>query len=215
MTIELYRFGPLLESQDDIDVAGPAAAERDGFLDMVADGGALGAPRNIDMDREEPLAEDRLIGPGHRDEIPEVESAGAARRRATFADNDNIKRETHRVAGAIAFSLDLAQQAVKRDPRRLRRLGGGGLAGREQGGRGEGFEDCRRRTGTRLQNRPRRGLGGAEPARRPAAAGQHEEADHSGPARALRPGRFAPHRGPPATGARAESGHPRPDQSVL
>src|SRR5436189_262590 len=143
MTIELDRFGPLLESQDDIDVAGPAAAERDGFLDMVADGGALGAPRNIDMDREEPLAEDRLIGPGHRDEIPEVESAGAARRRATFADNDNIKRETHRVAGAIAFSLDLAQQTVKRDPRRLVRL-----AGREQGGLGQRFEARRRRHGS-------------------------------------------------------------------
>src|SRR5437868_14532315 len=199
MAVELDRFGALLESQDDIDVAGPAAAERDGFLDMVADCGAFGAPRNIDMDREEPLAEDRLIGPGYRDKIPEVEGAGAARRRAAFADNDNVKREAHRVAGAIAFSLDLAPPPVTRDPRRLARL-----AGREQGGLGEGFEDCRRRTGTRLQNGPRRGLGGAEPARRPAAAGQHEEADHSGPARALRPGRFAPHRGPPATGARAE-----------
>src|SRR5205814_7688218 len=210
MAIELDRFGPLLESQDDVDVAGPAAAERDGFLSMGGAGGALGAPRNIDMAREEPLAEDRLIGPGHRDEIPEVESAGAARRRATFADKDDIKRETHRVAGAIAFSLDLAQQAVKCDPRRLVRL-----AGREQGGLGEGFEDRSRRTGTRLQNRPRRGLGGAEPAGSPAAAGQREQADHSGPARALRPGRIAPHRGPPATGARAETGHPRPDQSVL
>src|SRR5947207_15183820 len=114
MTIELDRFGPLLESQDDINVAGPAAAERDRFLDMSADRGAFGAPRNIDMDREEPLAEDRLIGPGHRDEIPEVEGAGAARGRAAFADKDDIKRETHRVAGAIAFSLDLAQQPVKR-----------------------------------------------------------------------------------------------------
>src|SRR5438270_4077926 len=168
MTIELYRFGPLLESQDDIDVARPAAAERNGFLDMVANGGALGAPRNIDMDREEPLAEDRLIGPGHRDEIPEVEGAGAACGWTAFADNDNVKRETHRVAGAIAFGLDLAQQAVKCDPRRLVRL-----AGREQGGLGEGFEDCCRRTGTRLQNGPRRGFGGAQPARSPAAAGQH------------------------------------------
>src|SRR5947209_814430 len=122
MAIELDRFGPLLKSQDEIDVAGPAAAERDGFLDMVADCGALGAPRNIDMDREEPLAEDRLIGPGHRDKIPEVEGAGGARGRAAFADKDDFKRETHRVAGAIAFSLDLAQQAVKCDPRRLVRL---------------------------------------------------------------------------------------------
>src|SRR5437764_5075309 len=183
MAVELDRFGALLKSQDDIDVAGPAAAERDGFLDMVADRGALGARRNIDMDREEPLAEDRLIGSGHRDKIPEVESTGAARRGAAFADNDNVKRETHRVAGAIAFGLDLAQQAVERDPWRLVRL-----AGREQRGLGQRFEDRSRRTGSGLQNRPCPGFGGAEPARRPTAAGQREKADHSGPARALRPG---------------------------
>src|SRR5881227_2196525 len=131
MAVELDRFGALLKSQDDIDVAGPAAADRDGF---------------IDMDREEPLAEDRLIGSGHRDKIPEVESTGAARRGAAFADNDNVKRETHRVAGAIAFGLDLAQQAVERDPWRLVRL-----AGREQRGLGQRFEDRSRRTGSRLQ----------------------------------------------------------------
>src|SRR3977135_1304081 len=99
MTIELDRFGPLLESQDDIDVARPAAAERDGFLDMVADGGALGAPRNIAMNGEPPRAAARCLGPVPREKIPEGEGAGAARGWTTFADNDDIKRETHRVPG--------------------------------------------------------------------------------------------------------------------
>src|ERR1051325_1777054 len=113
MAIELDRFGPLLKSEDDVNVAGPAAAERDRFFDMVADRSAFGGRRPLDRDREEPLAVDRLIGPGQRNKIPEVETAGAARRRAAFADNDDIERETHRVGGAIAFGLDLAQQAVK------------------------------------------------------------------------------------------------------
>ena len=113
LAIELDGFGGLLKTEHDAEIARRPAAERDGFLDMVADGCPLGVFRDRDAHRELPFAEDRLVGSGHRDKIPEIESAGAARRRAAFADNDDIKRETHRVAGAIAFGLDLAQQAVK------------------------------------------------------------------------------------------------------
>src|SRR5438552_16124928 len=110
VAVELDRLGALLEPEHDRRFAGPAAAERDCFLDMIADRGALRARRNLDMNREQPFSEDRLIGPGHRDEIPSIDGACTGRGGTTLAHDNNIERQTHRVARAVAFGLDLTQQ---------------------------------------------------------------------------------------------------------
>src|SRR5918912_2864220 len=103
VTVEIDRLGALLKPKHNREVAGPAAAERDCLLDMIADRGAFCAGRNLDMDRKQLFAEDRLVGPGHRDEIPGIDRACAGRGRTTLADDNDIEREAHRIAGAVAF----------------------------------------------------------------------------------------------------------------
>src|SRR5438874_2582946 len=123
MAIELDRFGPLLKSQDDIDVAGPAAAERDGFLDMVADGGALGARRNIDMDREEPLPEDRLIGPGPRASLRAIRAASRAARCGPPSSKRPSASRSERVVSSVAEGFPAGRFAAA-EPQLLGLLGG-------------------------------------------------------------------------------------------
>src|SRR5436309_844310 len=73
VAVEVDDFGVLLKAEHDAEIAGSAAAERDRFLDMIGDAGALGVGGDRDADREGPLAEDRLVGAGHRDKILQVD----------------------------------------------------------------------------------------------------------------------------------------------
>jgi hypothetical protein len=81
--------------------------------------GAAGIGGNCDADRERPFAEDRLVGPGHRNKILHVEALRLAGRRTSLTDNDDIERGAHRASGAFAFGLDISQNAVERDADRL------------------------------------------------------------------------------------------------
>src|SRR6266566_4160245 len=155
LAIELDGFRALLKTEDDAEIAGRSAAERNGFLDMVADSGPPSVLRDRDTDRELPLAEDRLIGPRHRDKIAEVRGAGLSGRGAALADDDDIELEPQRIAGPLALRIDLAQHAVERNPGRLARLAGPeyrGLPERAQNDRARAGRDrpffrlrCRRR----------------------------------------------------------------------
>ena len=77
MPVEVDHFGTLLKAQHDVEFARPAA-ERDGLFDMVGDAGPALISRNIDVDRQGALAEDRLVGASDRDEILQIEATGAA-----------------------------------------------------------------------------------------------------------------------------------------
>src|SRR5439155_8813484 len=142
LAIELDGFGALLKTEDDAQIAGRPAAERNGFLDMVADRGSPGVFRDRDTDRKLPLAEDRLIGPRHRDKIAEVRGASLSGRGAALADDDDIELEPQRIAGPLAARIDLAQHAVERNPRGLT-----WLAGPEHRGLPERAQNDRARAG--------------------------------------------------------------------
>ena len=95
---ELDRFRALPEDEIDRQIAGGAAAGVDGFLEMVGHRGAFAVRWELDMDREALLAEDRLVGTGHRDEIVEVDAV-AARRRAALRGDDDVEPRAQRAAG--------------------------------------------------------------------------------------------------------------------
>ena len=203
MAVEVHRLGTLLKSQDDIDVAG-RRPRRDGFLDMVADCGRRLHPP------EYRYGPGRAACRGSPDRIrlsrqnTQIEAADDARRRAAFAEEHNIKRGAHRVAGPVAFRLDGVQQAVKRDPRRLRAAGRARNSAVWDSGRrtaavghgGRGLRD-RRQSGTSEETLPQ-----------PATAATATIAAASR-AQALRDGRCEP------LGPELKAAMPRPDQSVL
>src|SRR5438552_15797634 len=98
LAIELDGFGSLLKTEHDAEIARRPAAERDGFLDMVADGCPLGVFRDRDAHRELPFAEDRLVGSGHRDEIAEIDGAELAGGGAAFAHANDVELAAPRLA---------------------------------------------------------------------------------------------------------------------
>ena len=82
---------------------------------MVGDAGAFLVPFKDDTDGKWPLADDRLIGPGHGDEIAEIDGI-ALRRGAPLADDDRVECDPHGVRRLIlAFEVGLAQHPVKCD----------------------------------------------------------------------------------------------------
>jgi hypothetical protein len=73
MLVEVDDLGGLLEAEIDGEIGSFAAIERDRFLDMVGDAGALLRRVEDDAHRERLLAENRLIAAGHRHEIIEID----------------------------------------------------------------------------------------------------------------------------------------------
>src|SRR5207302_10637310 len=110
------------KADDDADTAGRPAAERNAFLEMIADRRPPGVVRDRDAHRELPLAEDRLIGPCHRDKIAEIDRVVLGGRGTALTDDHDIELEAQRIARPIALRIDLAKRAIERDTGRLVRL---------------------------------------------------------------------------------------------
>jgi hypothetical protein len=161
--VEIDHLRALLEPDEDAEIRGLAAAERDRLLDVIGDAGALLRRVKRDPYRERLLAEDRLIGAGHRHEILKVHGIGLPGR-AAFANDNDVEDHAHRVAGVFAFEVSLAQQPVECDV-----IGAPLLSRTENGGVGKRPQDDRARAGLRGRFWRRW--------RNPAATGKREEAD--------------------------------------
>src|SRR5436190_599491 len=72
MLVKVHDLGALLKAEQDVEVGAPAAAERNGLLDMVRNTGASLGALEKDAHREWPLADYRLIGSGDSDEIGKI-----------------------------------------------------------------------------------------------------------------------------------------------
>src|SRR3984893_12444236 len=110
--VEVDHLGALLKADDDVEIRALAAAERDRFLDVIGDAGALSRSVEDDPYRKRLFAEDRLIGAGDGDEILEVHRIGL-RRRAALGNDDDVEDQSLRVAAVFALGLGLAEQAVE------------------------------------------------------------------------------------------------------
>src|SRR3984893_6219222 len=106
--VEVDHLGALLKADDDVEIGALTAAERDRFLDVIGDAGALSRSVEDDAYWKRLLAEDRLIGAGDRDEILEIHRI-ALRRRAALGNDDNVEDQSHRIAAVDALGLSLAQ----------------------------------------------------------------------------------------------------------
>jgi hypothetical protein len=69
MPIELHDVGALLETEKDVELGAAVTAQRDRFDDVVGNAGANLVVVEDDAIGERLLANDRLPGPGHRDEV--------------------------------------------------------------------------------------------------------------------------------------------------
>src|SRR5437016_11873933 len=67
LLVEVDDLRALLKADDDVEIGALAAAERDGFLDVIGDAGAPSRSVKGDAYRKRLLAEDRLIGAGDGD----------------------------------------------------------------------------------------------------------------------------------------------------
>src|SRR6266446_3598996 len=112
LLVEVDHFRALLKADDDVEIGALAAAERDRFLDVIGDAGAL--PRSVEDDayRKRPLAEDRLIGAGDGNEILEVHRIDLGGR-AALGDDDYVEDQSHCVAAVHALGVGLAQRTVE------------------------------------------------------------------------------------------------------
>src|SRR5260370_41081393 len=103
MLVEVDDLRALLKPDDDTEVAGSAAAQRDDFLDMIGHPGPPRIGRDRDMDGERPLAGNRLVASGYRHEILQVDAVRLAGSRAALADDDHIESGAYRIRAAVAF----------------------------------------------------------------------------------------------------------------
>jgi hypothetical protein len=104
MLVEVDDLRTLLEAEIDGEIGSLATAERDRLLDMIGDARPLLRRVEDDAHGRRCLAENRLIGTRHRDEIVEVYDVTLRRGAAFDADDRAVCFRRHAVIGTCAAS---------------------------------------------------------------------------------------------------------------